>query len=150
MRSDSLGDRALAWRRAHDLTQRDVAERAGLSPSTVHQVENRELTPTVTTAEKLAEGLGCDASWLILGEKVRKDPEGTIAERLRAKRAEKGLTTRGLSDLTKADGSRGVSHVSINEIERGVIRDPGVITVDVLARALGVETCWLAYGQGNP
>lgn len=132
------------------MSQRGVASKAGVSPSTVSQMEAKAWDPTVSTTEKVAEAVGCDPGWLAFGKKPADTPQGSIADRLKTKRAELGLSLRKLSDLTKINGNRGVSNVSINEIERGVIRDPGINTLTVLARALSVDVVWFVFGLGEP
>lgn len=126
------------------MSQRGVASKAGVSPSTVSQMEAKAWDPTVSTTEKVAEAVGCDPGWLAFGKKPVGAPQGSIADRLRMKRAELGLTTRELA------ATAGISNPSISLIERGVTANPGILTVTMLARALGVDAAWLAFGIGEP
>lgn len=142
MRCSDLGDRLYAARNAQGMSQRGVASKAGVSPSTVSQMEAKAWDPTVSTTEKVAEAVGCDPGWLAFGKKPAGVPQGSIAERLKLKRAELGLTTRELADLSK-----GVSQTAISQIERGSTSNPGILTVTLLANALAVDPCWLACSE---
>jgi transcriptional regulator with XRE-family HTH domain len=57
--------RAIRLRAA--LTQRELAERAQLTPSTVHRLENELQEVRPTTLRKLARALGCKPADLIDG-----------------------------------------------------------------------------------
>ena len=54
----SLGARIKALRLERDLQQRQLAEKAGLTPSMVSQIESGRLTPSLPTLGKLAGALG--------------------------------------------------------------------------------------------
>ena len=49
----TLQDRMLTYRAKHRMTQRDFAEKAGISLQTVCSVENARQTPTKITLEKI-------------------------------------------------------------------------------------------------
>lgn len=53
-----LGQRVRAWREAHGLTQRELAERLGWEQPTVARLEGGAVAPTLTTLGLLAERLG--------------------------------------------------------------------------------------------
>lgn len=65
----------------------------------------------------------------------------SISRRLFVARQKRGLTMQELAD--KSD----VSPSAINLIEKGR-RAPSAETVEGLAKGLGVDPCWLAYGTG--
>jgi len=54
----SLGARIKALRGERGLQQRQLAEKAGLTPSMVSQIESGRLTPSLPTLGKLAGALG--------------------------------------------------------------------------------------------
>jgi transcriptional regulator with XRE-family HTH domain len=54
----ALGDRIKALRAERQLQQRQLAEKAGLTPSMVSQIESGRLTPSLNTVGKLAGALG--------------------------------------------------------------------------------------------
>jgi transcriptional regulator with XRE-family HTH domain len=54
----ALGDRIKALRLERDLQQRQLAEKAGLTPSMISQIESGRLTPSLHTLGKVAGALG--------------------------------------------------------------------------------------------
>ncbi len=56
--SSSLGVRIKALRAERELQQRQLAEKAGLTPSMVSQIESGRLTPSLHTLGKIAAALG--------------------------------------------------------------------------------------------
>lgn len=60
----NLGARVRALRRGAGLTIKDVAESAGLSPSSISKIENSLLSPTYENVIRLARGLGVDIAEL--------------------------------------------------------------------------------------
>src|SRR5262245_66308122 len=54
----TLGARIKALRSERSLQQRQLAEKAGLSPSMLSQIESGRLTPSLPTLGKLAGALG--------------------------------------------------------------------------------------------
>ena len=53
----ALGQRIKAFRAERALQQRQLAEKAGLTPSTLSQIESGRLTPSLPTLGKLAGAL---------------------------------------------------------------------------------------------
>jgi XRE family transcriptional regulator, regulator of sulfur utilization len=66
-----LGTRVRALREAMGLSLRDLAERSGVSPPMLSQVERGETSPTLASAEKIAAGLE-----LTLSQLLRLDEDG--------------------------------------------------------------------------
>ena len=63
-----------------ELTRKQLAERTGLSPSSITRIEKEERQITVQTAKALAEALGLRLSQLVaLAESIR-DPEDRIKQ----------------------------------------------------------------------
>src|SRR2546422_3484867 len=58
VRVTALGDRIRALRNERELQQRQLAEKAELTPSMVSQIESGRLTPSLNTLRKLADALG--------------------------------------------------------------------------------------------
>jgi transcriptional regulator with XRE-family HTH domain len=54
----SLGERIKSLRLARELQQRQLAEKAGLAPSMVSQIESGRLSPSLATLGKIAGALG--------------------------------------------------------------------------------------------
>jgi transcriptional regulator with XRE-family HTH domain len=69
----ALGARVRALREGMDLSLRDLAERSGVSPPMLSQVERGETSPTLAVAEKIAGGLE-----LTLSQLLRLDEAGHV------------------------------------------------------------------------
>jgi transcriptional regulator with XRE-family HTH domain len=69
----SLGQRIKALRAERALQQRQLAEKAGLTPSMVSQIESGRLTPSLHTLGKIAGAFGVPIASLFDGE-----PSGSI------------------------------------------------------------------------
>jgi transcriptional regulator with XRE-family HTH domain len=63
----SLGGRIKALRLERELQQRQLAEKAGLTPSMVSQIESGRLTPSLNTLGKVAAALGVPIAALFDG-----------------------------------------------------------------------------------
>jgi transcriptional regulator with XRE-family HTH domain len=71
--SASLGERIKALRLERELQQRQLAEKAGLTPSMVSQIESGRLTPSLHTLGKIAAALGVPIATLFDSQ-----PQGSI------------------------------------------------------------------------
>lgn len=69
----TLGGRVKALRMERALQQRQLAEKAELTPSMVSQIESGRLTPSLNTLRRLAEALGVTIASLFDGQ-----PAGSI------------------------------------------------------------------------
>ena len=69
----ALGTRIRALRLERELQQRQLAEKAGLTPSMVSQIESGRLTPSLHTLGKVAGALGVTIATLFDGQ-----PSGSI------------------------------------------------------------------------
>ncbi len=54
----TVGDRIRRLREQRLLTQRELAERAGIGPVTLHRIESGKVVPRLRTLRRLAEALG--------------------------------------------------------------------------------------------
>jgi len=52
------------WRRFRGLTQRELAERAGVTQATISLLESKNQIPQIPTIQKLAKALDCTPSEL--------------------------------------------------------------------------------------
>ena len=64
----SLGERIKALRRERELQQRQLAEKAELTPSMVSQIESGRLTPSLNTLGKIAAALSVPIAALFDGQ----------------------------------------------------------------------------------
>jgi len=62
-RSYSLGSRLRAVRKERDLTQRELASRAGVSSNAISLIERAEISPSVATLQNLATALNVKMSY---------------------------------------------------------------------------------------
>jgi transcriptional regulator with XRE-family HTH domain len=65
---DGLGARLRELRRARALTQEGLAQKAGVSPSTIVDIERGKHEPQIRTLRKLARALDTTPDKLVLGE----------------------------------------------------------------------------------
>lgn len=78
-----FGENFKRIRKAKKLTQDAVAERSGMSPSYISEVETGSANPTLSTTEKLAEGLGVGI-FDLFGFLYSKATPKEIRERMKA------------------------------------------------------------------
>ncbi|MGO1118550.1 helix-turn-helix domain-containing protein [Rhodovibrionaceae bacterium A322] len=73
----ALSQRILQWRRERNLSQAELAEKAGFARSTLSKIENGQLSPTFEILLKLAKGFEVDITSLLAS-----DPKPGLAGRL--------------------------------------------------------------------
>lgn len=112
--SMGLGTRIRTVREAMGLSLRDLSERCGVSSAMISQVEREETSPTITVAERMAQGLGINLSQLLrLGE---AEPFAVVRENERQKgRAKAGHSYEVVTPQTA--GQRYL--VSIHKLKEG-------------------------------
>lgn len=82
-----FGQRVLAARQRQGLSQRALAARAGLAPSSVSKIENARVSPTYDVMLRIAAALGTDIAALLGAEAAAAGPAAPAA-RLVIDRAE--------------------------------------------------------------
>jgi transcriptional regulator with XRE-family HTH domain len=90
-----FGSRVRALRDAMDLSLRDLAERSGVSAPMLSQVERGETSPTLSVAERIADGLE-----LSLSQLLRLDEGDGVAVVRAAERRHGGGSKHGYEVLT--------------------------------------------------
>jgi transcriptional regulator with XRE-family HTH domain len=65
---ETTAERLKAARMRQVLSQRDLAEKAGVPIVTISRIENGHNTPIPATVRKLAEALDVDPAWLMYGD----------------------------------------------------------------------------------
>jgi transcriptional regulator with XRE-family HTH domain len=79
-----IAHRIKNWREQAGMTLKELGERAGVSASTIHKVENRQVSPTIAVLLKISRGLDRHPTELLtLGGtpvryQVRSNGEGTL------------------------------------------------------------------------
>jgi transcriptional regulator with XRE-family HTH domain len=63
----AIGQRLKDARRRSHLTQRELAEQAGVGLNSIRKVEQTDYEPTLRLYRRLAESLGVRIEWLLFG-----------------------------------------------------------------------------------
>jgi len=117
----SLGERIKALRAERALQQRQLAEKAGLTPSMLSQIESGRLTPSLHTLGRLAGALGIPIASLF-----EQAPQGRLH-----------LTRKSEYPVVSFDGSSEKWHVLGAGLFQGKIR---AVVSSLGPRAKGVKT----------
>lgn len=131
----SLGERLRLVREERGLSLSELAEKAGISPSYLSEIERDNVYPAIHTLKLLANSLKVSVSSLI-------GPGGTIGQKLRRAREEQGLSQAALAR------SAGVSPGLVGQIEHGRVQ-PSLQTIEKLAGVLGVSPCYLIIDDAD-
>ena len=143
-----LPRRLRASRLQADLGRQPLSSAAKLASNGVQRIEVEGRVPSVEAVEKLATVLRVSPCFLAFGVERPFDEQaiGRISElpaRLRFAREQSGLSQNALAKVA------GVARTMIGYIESGATM-PSVATVELLASALRVSPCWLAFAEGEP
>lgn len=68
MKSVTIGQRILQRRKEMNMTQRELANAAGVSYSSISLWESDKTEPTGKNLHSLAEGLQCTPTWILFGD----------------------------------------------------------------------------------
>lgn len=80
----TIGDRLKEWRDKRGITQKILSEKSGISQGMIYKIERGIASPSIPTAERIAEALNIPVSFLIepnqdiLGE--AKEIQGIISD----------------------------------------------------------------------
>jgi len=91
----ALGARLRGLRKERELSQRQLAELAGLSPNAISLIERDEISPSVATLQRLAGALGVKMSYFFETQTLTRVLHARPNERPAIRGA--GLTIEGLS-----------------------------------------------------
>ena len=122
----------------HKITRRELARRMGCVPANITQLLSGRTTMQVGTLAKILTALGYELE--PRARPLAGHPPHPFPERLASARHEAGMSVRKLA------AAAGVSPSVISSYETGRT-DPGRAVVERLAKALGVDAGWLAYGE---
>lgn len=142
-----LPRRLRAARLRVDLGRQPLSLAAGLASNAVQRIEVEQRVPSVEVIEKLATVLRISPCFLAFGVErpFEERAHGRTAElpaRLRSAREQSELSQNALAK------SSGVARTMIGYIENGDTM-PSLATVELLAAALRVSVCWLAFAEGD-
>ena len=76
---DRVAEKVKRWRMESGLSLQEVANRSGVSPSTIHKIEHRHTVPTIAVVLKLVDGLGKNAADLF--DEIRREHSATHVRR---------------------------------------------------------------------
>lgn len=143
-----LARRLRIARLAADLGRQPLSLSAQLASTAVRSIEVEGRVPSVEAVEKLAAVLRVSPCFLAFGVERPFDEQavgriGELAARLKFAREHSGLSQNALAKAA------GVARTMIGYIESGVTM-PSVATIELLASALRVSPCWLAFAEGEP
>lgn len=67
---DTIGQRLRTARERRFMTQEALSQQTGITEATISRIENDrgEKRPRLSTVKRLADALGADAAWILLGE----------------------------------------------------------------------------------
>jgi transcriptional regulator with XRE-family HTH domain len=142
-----LARRLRAVRRQRDLGGKPLSLAANLAATTVLRIESEATVPAVDVIVQLAAVLKVSPSYLAYGIEPSLAKRSAcditrLGQRLQSARTERGLSQNALAK------SAGVARTTIGYIETGETT-PSIATVELLAQALGIAVCWLAFGEGT-
>ena len=129
----ALGTRIKALRGERGLQQRQLAEKAGLTPSMVSQIESGRLKPSLPTLGKLAGALG-----MPIGQLFEPAPNGRLH-----------VSRKSEYPVVSFDGTTEKWHVLGAGLFQGKIRAV-VSTLGPRARGVKTDKVIIAPGQMNP
>ena len=142
-----LPRRLRAVRSRLELGRQPLSLAANLASNAVQRIEVEQRIPSVEVIEKLASVLRVSPCFLAFGVERPFDERALgrtsdLPARLRSAREESGLSQNALAKAS------GVARTMIGYIENGDTM-PSVATVELLATALHVSICWLAFAEGD-
>lgn len=142
-----LPRRLRAVRLGVDLGRQPLSLAAKLASNAVQRIEAEQRVPSVEVIEKLAAVLRVSPCFLAFGverpfEERALGRTAGLPARLRSAREQSGLSQNALAKAS------GVARTMIGYIESGDTT-PSLATVELLAAALQVSVCWLAFAEGD-
>lgn len=142
-----LPRRLRAARLQAGLGRQPLSVAAKLASNAVQRIEVEQRVPSVEAIEKLAAVLRISPCFLAFGVErpFEERATGATAElpaRLRSAREQSELSQNALAKAS------GVARTMIGYIESGETT-PSLATIELLAAALRVSVCWLAFAEGD-
>lgn len=144
-----LPKRLRAARESAGLGVAQLSLLAGLPDTAVRDIEVRGHVPLLDKLERLAQALKvspCALAFDIDAAPLAPGPAlqcAAVGSRLTEVRTDRGLSRKALGVASDS------SDTTVRNIEEGKAM-PSIATVEKLAKALGCDPCWLAYGASAP
>lgn len=128
----------VSWRKRKGMTQRALAQKAGIANATLHRYESGTLCPSPEIVQKLADALDVQHEDLLNLDNLLKSE--TVPERIKRMRRLRGITQEELGKMVGTTKST----ISICESGRNELRST---TLARIAEALGVSYEYLVLGK---
>lgn len=132
----TFGDRVRLARQNKGWTVTELAQKVGLSPAYISEVEKDKVIPAVSTMRRLAQVLEVSVPALL-------NENAALGLKVRMLREEQGLTQAALA------GAAGISAGMVAQIEQGKVQ-PSFRTIERIAQVLGVSPCYFVMDNEKP
>lgn len=128
----TIGQKIKATRKNAGLTQKELAQKMGLSFQSIAQWENDLRKPKIETLKKIAVALECPIDTFTADDLIEEIPSPElISKKIHDCRTAAGLTQQELAEKIGLDGA------TIGKYERGILR-PKSETLKKIADVLGI------------
>ena len=128
----TIGQKIKATRKNAGLTQKELAQKMGLSFQSIAQWENDLRKPKIETLKKIADALECPIDTFTVDDLSKEIPSPElISKKIHDCRTAAGLTQQELAEKIGLDGA------TIGKYERGILR-PKSETLKKIADVLGI------------
>lgn len=128
----TIGQKIKATRKNAGLTQKELAQKMGLSFQSIAQWENDLRKPKIETLKKIADALECPIDTFTVDDLSEEIPSPElISKKIHDCRTAAGLTQQELAEKIGLDGA------TIGKYERGILR-PKSETLKKIADVLGI------------
>ncbi|MDW7649906.1 MAG: helix-turn-helix domain-containing protein [Bacillota bacterium] len=134
--TSGMGDKIRALRDEKGLTLEELGKHLDLSVTYVSEIELGERTPSIQTLQKISRFFNVPVSLFLHTEGKLL----TTGRKIKMTRETKGMTQKQLA------GAADVSPGLIAQLETGKVQ-PSLKTIERIAKALGVSTCYLILEQ---
>ncbi|MBS4032524.1 MAG: helix-turn-helix transcriptional regulator [Clostridiales bacterium] len=131
-----LGDKVRAMREEKKLTLEELGKHLDLSTTYLSEIELEERTPSIQTLQKISRYFSVPVSVFLHTQSKLI----TTGKKIKTTREAKGMTQKQLA------GGAEVSPGLIAQLEAGKVQ-PSLKTIERIASALGVSTCFLILEQ---
>ena len=129
----TIGQKIKAIRKNAGLTQKELAQKMGLSFQSIAQWENDLRKPKIETLKKIADALECPIDTFTTDDFDEEIPSpALVSQKIHECRMAAGLTQQELAEKVGLDGA------TIGKYERGILK-PKAETVKKITDALGIN-----------
>jgi transcriptional regulator with XRE-family HTH domain len=132
--SAGVGDKIRFYRKEQNLTQEELADRAGVSIFTLRQYERgARSSPRTDQLIKLAHALNISVDDLLHTSDTNEDHSKEIGKRIRTERERRDISQKNLAEMA------GIPVITLQQYERGITKRPRIDQLSKIAQALGLS-----------